>query len=227
MNMIDYMFSHIKNQNKSSQFKLQQGDYYMEESSYGLLLYAEMNVILFQYDGKVVRLGSSGAGRRHSETDWKIYCELYESISKMKNLRIEIPISRETLELEEYKLDHVIVQRPNYQIGKSFYEEVKDNSIDDAYFLNYIEETDLLLEHIIPILKKHEAGYPTELLSIYKRVRDDVGYFWIDFKRFNKNPYDFYNKKIRTLYLTLLTLKNLNYNKIMNKAEISWSKILK
>lgn len=222
MNNINFLIEKIKNYDDPTNYKIHQGEYYIDYLKEGILLASPGSVVLLEQNGKISRLGN-----RCNNNEWQMHCDLYETVSKHGIARMEIPIERKSVILDDLNLDYTLVERPNQQLGTGFFDDISSNILDDQYFLDYIDQVSIMLEYIIPLSKKHDLGLPTDLLGPYKRNKDDIGYFWIDFKRWNKSTEEFYEKKIRTLYLSLLTLGNLDYKTIMTVAEKKWGKILK
>ena len=216
--MLDFLLDKIQNYNDPQLHSINQGEYYIDYLDQGILLSGPGSVVLFSNDGKIFRLGN-----RVNANDWNMHCALYETLIDNSSIRIEIPLSREVTQ----GMDFTIIQRPNNQLGINFIDEIYLNNIDQTYFIDYVDQVSDMLYYIAPLVKKLELGYPTDLLAPFKRNKDDIGYFWIDFKRWNLNPSTFYEKKIRTLYLILLSLKNIDPLPIMIKAESAWGDILK
>jgi hypothetical protein len=216
--MLDFLITKIQNYEDPKLHSINQGEYYIDYLDQGILMSGPGSVVLFASDGKIFRLGN-----RVNIDDWNMHCSLYENVVKDSTVRMEIPLFRDVVK----GMDYTIIQRPNKQQGTNFIDEIYQNSIDQKYFIDYVDQVSDMLYYVTPLVKKYELGYPTDLLAPFKRNKDDIGYFWIDFKRWNLTASGFYEKKIRTLYLILLSLKNINPLPIMTKAEQAWGDILK
>lgn len=219
--MIDFLINKIENYENPSKHLINQGEYYIEYIEEGILMLSPGSAVLFQDNGKIFRLGN-----RVNSLDWDVHCRLYDAVSK-HNIRIEIPLLRESITVKEVNLDYTVVQRPNGQLGCAFLDQFHAGNINKDYFVEYISHVTATLTHIVPLIEQCNIGYPTDLLAPYKRNKDTLGYFWIDFKRWNLSKDQFYEKKIRTLYLLLLTLKDIEPRPIMLEAEKQWKDFFK
>jgi hypothetical protein len=220
--MINYLTNKIKYPNGIHQMR--QGDYCIDHLINGTLLTCPGSAILFNDHGKIHRLSLAG---KCSTTDWELHCRLYDLISNDANCRIEIPVARQTVTIDNELYDYFEVQRPGSELGTGFLDDVADKIVDTEYFLQYISQVNTMLRYLSKLSKQHNSGIPGELLAPYKRYQDRVGIFWVDFKNWNIPLETFIEKKIRTLYLSLLSFNDVDLNipLIMSTAESQWNSI--
>jgi len=227
MSILNLLLEDIENYKELDNHKFSIGKYYVKVTDECYTLCNLNSVIKLQHDGKIFRLNKTGKYQRCDQKGWEVYCDIFNEVDKQKTIRMEIPIERKTIILNQTEFDFIEIHRPNKQLGTTFYDDLRNNIVDEKYFLDYIDETTEMLNYIFPIVMKHNIGYSIDLLAPYKRNKDSNGYFWIDFKRWSKPFDEFYKIKLRYLYVVLLNLKTIDHKKIMNYAEYQWGKFLK
>lgn len=225
--MLDLLIDKLQNYQDPKTYPINQGKYYIEELESGIVMTNIISVVFFQNDGKILRLSKT---EKSTEFEWKLHCELANIVEKKNNCRIELPIRKDIIKVDNLQYHYLEVQRPGGELGINFLDEYEKNTIDTEYFLDYISQVSEMLDNLIILGNKcNFYNLPMELLSTYKRNKDSYGYFWVDFKHWEYTIDKFIEKKIRTLYLTLLNFDTIDfdYNLIMYKAEKDWSRYLK
>lgn len=221
--MLETLIDNIINYKDPQSVAINQGTYYIEPYYNGYMMTHPKSSIIFCNDGTVHRLST-----KCNIFEWNLHCELYDIVQKSGN-RIEIPVSSYQVLLENTEYYYQIVKRPAGELGQNFFEQCESDVIDTNYFLEYIDQTTSMLNDLVTLCRRHNHHYlPRELLAPYKRNKDSAGYFWLDFKAWSF-PFDkFIEKKIRTLYLTLLSLNvQFDYSIIMHRAESQWHEFSK
>lgn len=216
--MINTLVNKIKNYKKPDQGMIQ-GDYYIEEENNITYLIHPNSIVAFLQNGKVIRLGM-----KCNSFEWMLHTEL-SSIVKNSNCRIETPTEYQIIDLQGIEYHYYEVTRPNNELGMHFLDEIETTNIDNYYFEEYIHDVTSMLKIMKPFCKKYDHPFlPRELLSPYKRNKDSKGYFWIDFKTWDFPLDKFIEKKIRTLYLTMITInEEFEYKKTIELAKKEWS----
>jgi len=217
--MIDTLIEKIVNYKDPKIMPINQGSYYVETTENASYLVCPGSVVAFVNDGRVLRLSL-----KCNPFEWALHNELYEIVSKSNYSRMEIPIDYYPVVVASNNYYYSEVLRPNKELGLHFMDEVKTNIIDDLYIENYIYDTAVMMNNLKFVCDKNDHNrVPRELLAPYKRNKDSIGYFWVDFKTWDFSFDKFVEKKIRTLYLTMLSLgPDFDYNKLMRLAENEW-----
>jgi len=183
-------------------FEMNQGEYYIEEVGDITYLVHPTSVVAFLPNGKVVRLG-----QKCNEFEWMLHNDLCD-ITEHYGCRIEIPLLRKEVKVLGSQYHYFEVQRPNYELGVHFIDESQTDTLNETYFMNYIEDTKLMMKCLKTLCIKHNYFFvPDELLAPYKRNKDSLGYFWIDFKNWNIPFYEFYQKKVKNSLLNIVIIR--------------------
>lgn len=217
--MIEQLIDKIVNYKDPSTILVNQGTYYVETTDDASYLVCPESVVSFVNDGRVLRLST-----RCNMFEWKLHNDLYEITTKSNDCRIEIPVKHYPITIQNKEYFFFEVLRPNNELGSHFVDEIKLDVINDNYIEQYINETTIMLRHLKTLCTTNNHHYvPRELLAPYKRNKDSIGHFWIDFKVWSF-PFDkFIEKKLRTLYLTMLSLgEDFEFNRLMKLAEKEW-----
>ena len=170
--------------------------YIWETTDTGVFLVREHGAHFFSNDGMVYKLH-----KWYSEIDSERHIELLSRCQK-NNIRIDIPISHEFVEVNGDKLHYSILQRPNKEHGKSFFHYLMMKQIDKDYMLRYID----LTCNLMAVMKSMDCLLPDVSLPPMHLAYDSKGPYWCDFKVWVK-PYDeFVLKNIEnyTVYATFL-----------------------
>jgi len=224
--VLELLISKLQNYQDPKNHLINQGSYYIEELDFGITMTNPTSVVFFQNDGKIIRLSKT---EKSTDFEWKLHCELANIVEKKSNCRIELPIRKDIIKVDDRCYYYLEVQRPGRELGINLLDEYEKNDIDTDYFLEYISQVTEMLDNLVTLGNKYDFhNLPMELLSPYKRNKDSYGYFWSDFKNWGHSIDKFIEKKIRTLYLTLLTFNSIDfdYNLIMYKAEKEWNRYL-
>jgi hypothetical protein len=131
--------------------------------------------------------------------DWNCYQELYEAGKSSGKFRIDIPLHREEISLENVLWEYAELQSPNKDYGCNFNDDVfswpeltdgvKPNAgIDDAmrdsvkeYFKQYMDQSLHVAQAAFEIAKRNSCGMPKGICEPSNRYKDAAGYFWSDF----------------------------------------------
>ena len=195
-------------------------DYSLEQTLDGLFMIRKGRfVIFFGNDGKVCKIST-----RFYNHDWDMHCRIYDRILKYNDCRIEIPLNQQTILDNTNKLSYTEVQRPGLEFGSVFTDDIANNKLDNNYFLDYIDQAAIVIDHLKNISVNYNTGVPIELLVPYKRNQDKFGFFWTDFKEWSASIKEFKRRKIFTLYYILTSLNNtfLDKKNIMDYATLKW-----
>lgn len=200
------------------------GLYTWEKDPNGFYMCRNQGVIYCSNEGVVYILTIA----RNTE-DWKSHLLLYEQI-KNSSCRIDIPVEYEEFYMDDVPLYYIVFERPNRQIGIDYHRDIFDGKVNDQYFLQYIEDASILIDELKTCNKKHNILFPELGVTVFKRVFDTKGCFWIDFKRW-KNDYQFFiQRTYDTLEAVIFYLEHNNigiYNKelILNTAKEKWKMV--
>jgi hypothetical protein len=171
------------------------------------------------------------------EKEWDIHCDMYDAfnLANLPNYTIEQPLHFEHIIINNIKMYYYVVSRPN-DLGIELIQDIANHEVTTDTFLEYIDGVTASFDIMYPVVKKHNVGFSGEVLSPYKRYRNQLGqYCWGDFKVWDCTLPRFYAKKIRTLYM-LATAASINYEnfninididvkQIMNVAENKWKNL--
>jgi hypothetical protein len=145
-------------------------------------------------NGSIFRLRS-----RWGEKDWVCYSELADIANQTKEFRIDIPLHRELVRVENADWEYAELRSPNLDYGKNYNDDVfewpeltngqhQDNEVTDEfqdsvvqYHKEFIDQAIVILKYTDQIAKKHGTGFPRNLCRPTTRYKDSVGYFWSDF----------------------------------------------
>jgi len=195
-------------------------DYILENTPDGLfMIRKDRFVIFFGNDGKICKIS-----KRFYDHDWDMHCRIYDRILKYNDCRIEIPISNQTVLNNNIKLSYTEVLRPGLEFGNVFVDDIANNKLDNKYFLDYIDQAAIVINHLENLSSDYNTGVPIELLVPYKRNKDKFGFFWTDFKEWSASIKEFKRRKIFTLYYILVSLDYdfLDKKRIMYYANLKW-----
>lgn len=153
--------------------------------------------------------------------DWKKHIELYKIVCENKECRIDIPISNIMV---NDKLSYRIYQRPNHEFGVDYHVDVFDGIVDTDYFLEYIDQVQILIVNMLRV----SDNLPMIGITPMKRFKDSLGYFWTDFKRWTLPKDQFVSSALDSInttvnYLVYNKLSNLDHACIMDIAKKKWT----
>lgn len=137
--------------------------------------------------------------RNWSQQDWDCYTELYQ-LGKQNNLfRIDIPLYKQEVFLDNYQWEYAELQSPNMDYGRNYNDDVfswpeltngiqvNPNITEDfkdsvaVYYKEFADQTAEILTYAIQVSKKYDTGLPGRLCRPSTRFKDSDGYFWSDF----------------------------------------------
>lgn len=217
--MKEYLLNLIKNwtQTKADVFHSNclrddaEGRYIWFYDDTGTTIYRDITAVHIDNTGKCCKLTQV-----YNNHDWSAFTKLYE-VSQDHSFRVEIPLE---YTLIENKYLYSEVQRPGYQIGLDFQYDLFENIVDEQYFISYIDQATVLGQNLKKVVKSISGcGYPMVGIPPTKRLRDQEGYFWSDFKKWSVNENDFKDRLINDLSVSLFYIEN-NFGKISYKDDI-------
>lgn len=200
-----------------------EGCYIWESDKDGLYLYRDVTSTYLQYNGTVYKIS-----KWFEDHDWQMHCRLYEECLK-KNIRIDIPLHSETFTMLDSKWIYLVVQRPNNEIGNDIYLDIFNNNISNDYFLEYIDQAAILTEIFKNLSLMYNFGCPEVGIPPTKRLRDNNGFFWVDFKRWKLDLNKFIDRNLNDIVgITSYINKNiptfdLNVDMIKKHSEKQWN----
>jgi hypothetical protein len=172
-------------------------------------------------------------GMAHKISQWwdSLDIKKHQLLHKLcNNCRVEIPISCNIVRVKNENWEHKIVQRPNKELGLEYASYILSAGNDSQYFNEYITEATTILRHMNTVVSELGDGLPEVQMRPTKLLRDSVGYFWIDFKRWNV-PQHIYIKKNLECFSSTLRVWNHNFpNRInvptlLGRAANEWAAI--
>jgi hypothetical protein len=181
-------------------------------------------VIVDKETAKVYKLCTQ---HMYYKNDWEKYVALH-TIGCITGVRTDVPLHHEFLEyfnphannLETW--EYSIVQRPNAELGRFFIEDVLSGSITDDYFIQFVDDSFILLHAIKQVNDIFNSGVPSNV-SIFRRIHDSVGPFWIDCKRWKYSYEQQHARFIKMISLNIdavqsNALSKVNKDIILNYA---------
>ena len=217
--MKEYLVNLIKNwkQTEADEFHSNclrddaEGRYIWFYDDTGTTIYRDITAVHIDNTGKCCKLTQV-----YNNHDWAAFTKLYE-IAQDNSFRIEIPL---THSLIENKYLYSEVQRPGYQIGLDFQYDLFENIVDEQYFRSYIDQATVLGQKLKQVVESISGcGYPMVGIPPTKRLRDQEGYFWSDFKKWSINENEFKDRLINDLSVNLFYMEN-NFGKLSYKDDI-------
>ena len=188
----------------------------------GTVIYRDITAVHISNTGKCCKLTKL----EWNMSEWDAFVKLYELSQTEKNFRIEIPI---TSSVTEDNFFYSEVQRPAFQVGLDFQYDLFENNIDKKYFIEYIDQTVVLLKNLKKVVSGIDGiGFPQVGIPPTKRLRDKDGYFWSDFKRWRLTEQEFIDRMKNDLSVTFFYIKNnlgeLPYqDELKQYAEKQWN----
>lgn len=193
--------------------------YIWEVTPNGIFLVREHGSHFISNDGFIYKLHNW-----FMDNDIERHTELLARCTE-NNIRIDIPVYHEFIELNGKRLQYSIVQRPNKEHGKSFYHYMMTNGINRDYFLEYIK----LTADMMKVMKSMSCLLPDVSLPPNHLIHDSKGPFWCDFKVWS-TPYEKFVLKNVENYTEAVTILE-NYLHIsglidtIHIAEDTWTQI--
>ncbi len=126
----------------------------------------------------------------YADNDFEKHCTLYDIRHKF-GYRIEIPKHAEVIVMNNKKYLYTVVLRPNSQIGLDYHIDIACGKVNTDYFIEFVDTAVPLLHGLFEIGRRFNSGLPEVFILPTKRLHDDIGYFFFDFKRWKhpKNKY--------------------------------------
>lgn len=126
----------------------------------------------------------------YSENDYVKHLMLYD-LSSRYNYRIEIPLHSEYVLIKGKSYLYTIVQRPNKQLGIDYNLDILNDRVNNEYFVEFIDNSVPLFKALYTVGEAFNNMLPSVFILPTKRLRDDQGYFYFDFKKWHhpKNTY--------------------------------------
>lgn len=227
--MKDYLVDLIKNWNQADADRFHsnctrdniEGRYIWNYDDTGITIYRDITAVHISTTGKICKLT-----KEWKSNEWRAFSQLYNLSEDSKDFRTEIPLNNLITETGMFYCE---VQRPNYEIGLDFQYDIFENNINEKYFIDYIDQTVILFRNLKKVVTSvDEIGYPEVGIPFTKRLRDEKGYFWSDFKKWNYSENQFKERMLNDLSVSIFYLEN-NIGKLAYKEKIkdyaieSWS----
>ena len=134
--------------------------------------------------------------------DWTCYTQLYQKGVATGKFRIDVPLYREEISINNHVWEYAELQTPNNDYGTNFNNDVfewpelingitPNPSINDTlkdsvvqYYKEFIDQSVELVKYAIEIANTNSAGLPKQLAQPANRFKDITGYFWSDFDQY-------------------------------------------
>jgi len=131
--------------------------------------------------------------------DWVCYNELYQTGVTTKKFRVDIPLYREEITVDNKKWEYAELVSPKNDYGQNYNDDVfewpeltngyfpSENITEDykdsvaIYYKEFVDQSVEITKHAWQIAEKHQAGLPANLSRPATRFKDADGYFWSDF----------------------------------------------
>lgn len=145
-------------------------------------------------NGHVIRI------RKHwTLSDWTCYTQLYQKGVETGKFRIDIPLYREEISINNHVWEYAELQTPCNDYGTNFNNDVFewpelingidpnpsiDHTLQDSvvqYYKEFIDQTIELKKSALEIANNNVVGLPKNLAQPANRFKDAIGYFWSDF----------------------------------------------
>lgn len=145
-------------------------------------------------NGHIVRIR-----KRWNLLDWSCYTQLYHKGLETAKFRIDIPIHREEILIDNHVWEYAELRSPGSDYGQNFNNDIfqwpelingitPNPNIDDtlrdsvaAYYNNFIDQAFNIMSAAASIAEKNNVGLPSNLAYSSTRFKDSTGYFWSDF----------------------------------------------
>lgn len=132
-------------------------------------------------------------------SDWTCYTQLYQKGLETGKFRIDTPIYREEVSINDHVWEYAELQTPGSEYGENFNDDVfewpeltngiaPNPSIDVAlqnsvaqYYKEFVDQTVELTTYALEIATANGTGMPKGLTQPSNRFKDVTGYFWSDF----------------------------------------------
>jgi len=167
----------------------------IERSSNGYF-YLSDNLVVYNdlKNGTIFRI-KKGANPK----SWECYSELYQKSQELKTFRIDNPLYKENIIVDQETWEYAELQSPGRDYGHNYNDDVflwpeltdgihQKNEITlefkisvEKYFKDFVDQSLLVIKEAALIAKKHSCGLPINLCRTSTRFKDDQGYFWSDF----------------------------------------------
>lgn len=131
--------------------------------------------------------------------DWDCYTQLYQKGLATGKFRIDVPLHREEISINDQVWEYAELQTPIGSYGENFNNDVfewpelingitPNPSIDSVlqdsvvqYYKEFIDQTSELIGYALEIADSNGTGLPKNLARTASRFKDADGYFWSDF----------------------------------------------
>jgi hypothetical protein len=132
-------------------------------------------------------------------TDWTCYSQLHQAGLSSNKFRMDTPLYREEISIENTTWEYAELQSPNQEYGLNFNDDVfewpeltngvtPNSSITDSdrnqvalYYKDFADQAAEVLSAAVQIASDNNVGLPSNLIYSSTRFKDSIGYFWSDF----------------------------------------------
>ena len=172
----------------------------------GVTIHRDVTAIHISLTGTVYKLTKQW---QFTEHDWPAFLQLHKLSQKSKDFRTEIPIENEIImNPNDDDLFFSVVQRPCHQVGLDFQYDIFENNVDEKYFIEYIDQAVILFKNLKTVVDSiPNCGFPEVGIPPTKRLKDEEGYFWADFKKWNTSELGFRDRMKNDLNSMLFYLE--------------------
>lgn len=196
------------------------GEYIWETAPNGFFIYRSAGCYFCSNEGIIYSLSCWT-----NKDDWVSHLRFYEQV-KDTECRIDVPIEYTELVIDGIPFFYRVFHRPNKEYGRDYHIDIFENKVDTQYFLNFIDDASIVIDKL---KKFNEAGFnlPKLGITIFKRMFDSEGHFWIDFKYWELNFNEFIDITLKSLdtvifYLEYNQLGVYNKELIIETAKEKW-----
>lgn len=199
------------------------GRYIWEFDNDGMFLYRDVGSYYFSNKGKVYILT-----KWSNYSDWDTHLLFFKMLEKNKICRIDIPIVHKQINFKNSKLFYKEFIRPNNEFGRDYHLDILDNKVDKEYFKKFINDASIIIGQLKQFSLEENKKLPEVGISLFKRMIDSKGVFWIDFKRWNQPVDNFINISLQNLntaifYLEYNNFGNFDRRSLLQEAEEKWN----
>lgn len=158
-----------------------------------------------------------------SPKSWNCYVDLYNRSQELKTFRIDQPLHKENIFVDQETWEYAELQSPGKDYGQNYNDDVfqwpeltdglvQRNEISreykaevEQYFKDFVDQALLIILEAVEIAKKHSSGLPKNLCRLSTRFKDAQGYFWSDFdqEEWNSSAAELYSWSMTAFGSTL------------------------
>jgi hypothetical protein len=201
------------------------GRYIWEFDDNGFFIYRDIGSYYFSNDGKIYILTKWA-----SMLDCEAHAIFYELTRNDDNCRIDIPIAYRSIIIDNANYVYKEFLRPNKEYGRDYHLDLFNGNVNNDYFRKFIDDSTILIRYLNKINKEFNIQMPEVGLTVFKRLVDSKGHFWIDFKRWNLDYTKFIDRSLEDLnniifYIESNNLGKFNREDLVKEAKEKWNSV--